>query len=90
MLKRWVPYFAFALAAIPAVVWLAFGPGVEKPYAMFTWPARRLVSHLSPSAGTSPSADVLGEALVSAVIWFLVVVIIDFVVVNGRHHRSAG
>ena len=73
--------------AIPAVIWLAFGPLIGTPYALFTWPADRLLWHLNPSAGSAPAPDVLRDTVVSAGIWLLLCVLIDLTVVSIRRKR---
>lgn len=84
MWKRWLLYSAVLLGAIPVVVWLAFGPLVGMPYQLFTWPADRLVWHLNPSAGSTPSTDVIRDTVLSAGIWLAVLVILDLIVVRSR------
>jgi hypothetical protein len=85
MFKRWAFYSAICIAAIPVVVWLAFGPGVATPYVIFTWPGDRLLWHLNPAAGSFPATDVLSETVVSAAIWFVTSVSLDTLVVLARH-----
>lgn len=90
MWKRWLLYFALAVAAIPAVVWLAFGPVVDTPYVIFTWPASGALRFFNPGAGSFPAPDVLRDTVTSAAIWLIALVIIDTAVVTARKRRSAG
>ena len=88
MWKRWLLYFALAVAAIPAVVWLAFGPAVDTPYVIFTWPASRVLWLFHPDS--LPAPDVLRDTVVSAAIWLIALVIVDTTVVTARSRRNAG
>jgi len=90
MWKRWLLYLALGLAVVPLLVWLAFGPGVDEPYLLFTWPAKRLLWHFQPSAGSHATPDVLRESLVSALLWFLAFTVADAAVVAWLRRRTAG
>lgn len=83
MWKRWLLNFTLGITAIPVVIWLAFGPGIDGPYVIFTCPANRLLVYLNPSTGTFPSSDVLQETVLSAGIWFVAFVVADLLVVTG-------
>jgi hypothetical protein len=84
MWKRVIFYCLAAAATIPVVVWLAFGPGIGSPYAVFTWPADRLVWYLNPGAGSAPAPDVLRDTVVSAGVWFVAMTGLDILLTQLR------